>query len=245
MSYRRTISLKWLRGKHWIQRYCVAVRYGFRLHRELQAARLRLTRTLGAEWVESRLPGLRHGRLAGSAWGLFSIAADPQIDRAHRLRTARWQDCLRKLRARQTVAYALTEPASQRVYRAALGRCLSELAGEPMTVPEWVGSNQSGLAAAILRWLESVGIDHDPLVLATPVASSALDPLGATGQSRTETQTLPVVARDELWEAAVRQQYEFAHEVSLRELHAAYLRCYLAHIALAEALAVTSEAVAA
>jgi len=245
MNYQRTIGLRWLRGKYWLHRQWVAARYVIRLHRELQAVRQRLMRKFGKEWVRTRLPGLTHVGLADSAWGLVRLAADPKIDREHRRRTARWKACVRKLRSLRPAAYALTEPASQRVYHAALRRCLSDLAGEPVSVPDWVGPIRGGLTLAILRWLESVGIDDTPVVLATPLASTVLDPLEAVSRQAAETRTTAAVEGEERWLAAVRQQYEFVHEGSLRELHAAYLRCYLARVALAEALAVTSEAVAA
>lgn len=241
MSFKRTIGLRWLRGKHWFHRHWVATCYAIRLHHELRTARRRLTRKFGGEWVRTRLPDLTHARLTDSAWGLLRLAADPNIDREHRRRTARWKACLRKLRDLQPVAYALTDPASQRVYHAALRRCLSGLAGEPVYVPDWAGPNRGSLTLAILRWLESVGLDQDPVVLAMPLASSAFDPLGAVSRPVPRAQTTAAVASEDHWVAAVRRQYEFVHEGNLGELHAAYLRCYLAHVALAEALAVTSE----
>lgn len=245
MNYQRVIGLRLLRAKHWFHRHWVAAGYAIRLHRELESARERLIRKFGGEWVGSRLPDLTHVRLAESSWRLVRSASDPEIDREHRRRTARWKACLRKLRELDSVAYELTEPASQRVYHAALRRCLSELAGEPISVPAWCGPFRGGLALAICRWLESVGIDEDPVVMATPRGSSACDPLETA--SRKTAGTRPPVAGigEELWVAAVREQYESVHEGSLQELHAAYLRCYLVNIGLAEALAVTTEAVAA
>ncbi|TVP94685.1 MAG: hypothetical protein EA381_19755 [Planctomycetaceae bacterium] len=245
MSYQRKIGLRLLRAKHGFHRHWVAVRYALRLHRELESVRVPLIGRFGREWVQKHLPKLTHAHLAGSAWRLVRVASDPKIDREHRQRTVRWKACLRKLRDLPSANYPLTEPASRRVYHAALTRCLSELAGEPVSVPDWGGPIRGGLTLAIVRWLESVGIDQDPVVMATPLASSALDPLEAVSPTPAGAADPNASAGDEVWVAAVREQYEYAHEGSLQELHAAYLRCHLAHIALAEALVVTPEAVAA
>lgn len=240
MSFQRKIGLRLLRTKHWLHRHWVAAAYAIRLHWELESVREKLIRKFGKDWVQIRFPGLTHARLADSAWTLVRLASNPKVDRVHRERTARWKVCLRKLRKLNSPHYLLTEPVSQRLYHAALQRCLSELTGECVSVPTWAGPFHGGLAIAIRQWLESTGIDQDPVVMALPRASSAHDPL--------ETIQLPTgvpsqVANDteEMWVVAVRQQYEAANEGSLQELHAAYLRCYLSHVGLAKALVVTSE----
>ncbi len=253
MTLRDRIELRWLRARHEVNRCWVAASYAVRLHSELAKLRSQARAKFGSEGLAIRLPELTHACLARSTCRFFWLASNPCVERQHRQRTARWEACLRKLKSLSPARYRLTEPASQRVYHAALRHCLSDLAGEPVMVPAWDGALPGGLALAIVNWLESVGVGQVPLVLTTPLGSSAIDPLDwntatppyAAGlpNSRVGCAATPEVAAARL--AAIKEQYAFAQELSLRELRIAYTRSYLAHLALAQAWIATATATAA
>lgn len=233
-----TIGLHGLRARHWAQRQWIAACYAVRLHVDMERVRVKLVRKFGADWVAAELPKMTQTDLARSTWRLLHLAADPNIDRIYRQRTARWKACLRKLAALRTVEYAVTEPAGRRVYYAALRYALSELAGQPVAVPELSGPLRGNLTSAIIRWLESAGLEMAPLVVAVPLGSSAVDPLESASLDGPTAPTTPF-PRQEVRGDALRQQYASIHASALQELHAAYLRCRLAHLAIAQALTVT------
>lgn len=169
MSSLSAIGLHVLRARYWAHRQWIAACYVVRLHVDMQRARAKLVHKFGGDWVAAELPKMTQVQMAKSTWVLLRLAIDPNIDRGYRQRTARWKACLRKLAALRAVDYALTEPAGRRVYYAALRYALSELAGQPVAVPELSSPLCGSLTSAIIRWLESAGVQRAPLIVAVPL----------------------------------------------------------------------------
>ncbi|MCA9193768.1 MAG: hypothetical protein KDB03_18475 [Planctomycetales bacterium] len=114
---------------------------------------------MGTQWVREQMPLPASQEMVKATMGVLRTAWQPSIQRQAAQRSQRLRKILTRLELLNRPAYSLTTPASQRVYYAALLKCVNAICDTPISqdalrlIRGPLADSPTGLGHYLARWL--------------------------------------------------------------------------------------------
>ena len=122
--------------------------------------RERIAKHMGRQWLRDELPMIAPNQLLQTSGRVLVTALRPRIHQAATRRSERMQRILNQLQSLNRSAYPITTAPGQKVFIAALARCMSAICEQPVrhnSLAAMLGppsSNPTGIAMFLVNWLE-------------------------------------------------------------------------------------------
>lgn len=181
-NYTPTMDIR-LNAKRWVQRIlrCYrAVFWSIRFLARYCYVRRQVAAHMGKKWVQQQLPTAGPRHILNSSVQTFRTAWNPPIQRNATRRTKRIQQILLRLDALNRPTYLITTKVGQRVYFAALLRCINAICQQRISAEALQAihgplssSVPTSIAAYLRQWLSGC-LARQPQMWSDPIPVSKL-----------------------------------------------------------------------
>jgi len=212
--------------------------------------RSRIAQHKGRDWVDAKLPKVSPRQMLASSGRVFATAWQPSLHQQAALRSRRLHQILSQLRQLNRRPYSISTLAGERVYAAALAKCLSAICQRsvnPEAALAMIGSQRAaatGISHYLVAWLERRMVD-EPRGWTTPLPTrtlqmqaNAVDSLPTSGNEAKPTlevdrETEAVRQARQQW---IAQQEEYAQALADQELNSVMMEQHLQFLAIPTAI---------